>query len=172
MRNLVLFLGISLIVLNISFASEKEENSKTTLFKIGRSKDANEIYYTVKTTSDGNLDLKNPISIHWLKFTKNGAVEPLTNIQNKFAYGVEFLSISPDKANFQFVSYSKRTFSLHKTKAGNFSVFTITNGAEVEVERIFIQIEGGTFWLPKIPKVELHARLPEGGDPVVEIIRP
>lgn len=172
MRTIILFLSLTLIVLNGSFASGKELNKKTALFKIGRSKDANEIYYTVKTTTEGNLDLSEPIGIYWIKFTKNGAVEPLTSIQNTFAYGVKFLNISPGKADFQFVSYSKRIFSLHKTKAGYFSVFTTTNGAEVEVERIFIQIDGGTFWLPKIPKVELHARIPEGGDPVVEIIKP
>lgn len=153
-------------------ASGAKKNDDKTLFKIGRSKDANEIYYTVKTTSEGNLDLSEPIGIYWIKFTKNGAVEPLTSIQNTFAYGVKLLNVSSEKADFQFVSYSKRTFSLHKTKAGNFSVFTTTSGAEVEVERIFIQIDGGTFWLPKIPKVELHARIPEGGDPVVEIIIP
>lgn len=172
MRKTILFISLLFLELNVSFAAETIERSKTTLFKIGRSKDANEIYYTVKTTPDGNLDLKNPIRIYWIKFTKNGVVEPLTSIQNTFAYGVKFLNISQEKAYFQFVSYSKRTFSLHKTKAGNFSVFTTTNGAEVEVERIFIQIDGGTFWLPMIPRVELHARIPEGGEPVVEIIRP
>lgn len=169
----LMFVFSILLVLPINLqaiGTEKADN--TALFKIGRSKDTNEIYYTVKTTPEGNLDLSEPIGIYWIKFTKNGAVEPLTSIQNTFAYGVKFLNISPEKADFQFVSYSKRTFSLHKTKAGNFSVFTTTNGAEVEVERIFIQIDGGTFWLPKIPRVELHARIPEGGDPVVEIIRP
>lgn len=172
MRKMILFISLLFIVLNSSFAAETIEKSKTALFKIGRSKDANEIYYAVKTTLAGSLDLSNPIRIYWIKFTKNGVIEPLTRIQNVFAYGLKFLNLTPEKADFQFVSYSKRTFNLRKTKEGIFKVFTTANGTEVEVERIFIQIEGGTFWLPRIPQVELHARIPGVGDPVVEIIKP
>lgn len=165
-------ISVLLVFSDCILASGAKKNDDKTLFKIGRSKDANEIYYSVKTTSDGSLDLSNPIHIYWIKFTKDGVVEPLTRIQNAFAYGLKFLKLTPEKADFQFVSYANRTFSLRKTKAGNFSVFTTNNGTEVEVERIFIQIDGGTFWLPKIPKVELHSRIPVGGDPLVEIIIP
>ncbi len=169
----LLFVFSILLVLPINIqAIETEKAENTALFKIGRSKDANEIYYTIKTTADGNLDLLYPVNIYWIKNTKGGAIEPLTRIQNTFAYGLKFLKLTTEKADFQFVSYSKRTFSLRKTKTGNFKVFTKANGTEVEVESIFIQIDGGTFWLPKIPKVELHARIPEGGEPVVEIIKP
>ena len=172
MRTIILFISLVSIIFNGSFAAEKEANSNTTLFKIGRNKDANEIYYTVKTSTDGSLDMTNPVKIYWIKFTKDGVIEPLTRIQNTFAYGLKFLNRTPERVDFQFVSYSRRTFSLRKTKEGNFKVFTKANGSEVEVERIFIQIEGGTFWLPKIPQVELHARIPEGGESVVEIIKP
>ena len=78
MRKTIFFISLLFIVFNGSFAAEKIAKSKTALFKIGRSKDANEIYYTVKITPDGNLDLKNPIRIYWIKFTKNGAIEPGT----------------------------------------------------------------------------------------------
>ncbi len=101
-----------------------ELGTSNTLFKIGRNKDANEIYYQVKTTDDGNLDLSEPIHIYWIKFTKNGIIKPLTWRQDNFAYGLKFLEVTPEKADFQFVSYSKRTLSLRKTKDGKFRVFT------------------------------------------------
>lgn len=172
MRKMILFILLTIIAIKSSYASDKELNGNADLFKIGRSKDANEIYYAVRITPDGTLNLSDPIHIYWKKFTKNGAIEPLTRIQCIFAYGLNFLNRSPERADFQFVSYSRRTFSVRKTKNGRFKVFTTANGVEVEVERLFIQIDGGTFWFPKISRVELHARIPETGNPIVEIIRP
>lgn len=172
MRKMILFIILAIIVLHKSEAADFGHGENNSLFKIGRSKDANEIFYVVRTTSKGSLDLSDPVQIYWKKFTKNGVIEPLTRIQCAFAYGLNFLSRSTERADFQFVSYSKRTFSVRKTRDGRFRVFTTANGAEVEVERLFIQIDGGTFWFPKISRVELHARIPEVGVPVVEIIKP
>jgi hypothetical protein len=42
----------------------------------------------------------------------------------------------------------------------------------VQVERIFIQIDGGTFWLPKISSVELHAKDAKTGNTILETINP
>lgn len=169
---MILIVILTIVALYKSYAVDSGRNENATLFKIGRSKDANEIIYVVRTTSEGSLDLSDPVHIYWKKFTKNGVIEPLTGIQCAFAYGLNFLSRSTERADFQFVSYSKRTFSVRKTRDGRFKVFTTANGTEVEVERLFIQIDGGTFWFPKISRVELHARIPDAGEPVVEIIRP
>lgn len=165
---LAVFLAFSLI----SGASISENSNNNSLFKIGRSKDANEIFYEVKTTQNGSLDLKEPIKIYWVKYTKNNAIEPLTMVQQKFAYGLKFLETTQESAEFQFVSYSKRTLSLRKNSHGNYGVFTEVEGKKVELERVFIQIDGGTFWFPKITRVEVHAKKAEAGELVVEVIRP
>ncbi len=155
-----------------SGATGSEISNNNSLFKIGRSKDANEIYYEVKTNPDGSLDIKDPIQIYWIKYTKNNTIEPLTMVQQKFAYGLKFLETTPEKAEFQFVSYSKRTLLLRKNSNGNYGVFTEVDGREMELERVFIQIDGGTFWFPKITRVEVHAKKAEAGELVVEVIRP
>jgi hypothetical protein len=95
--------------------ADSGKTNDNSLFKIGRSKDANEIYYEVKTTPGGLLDIKEPIKIYWIKYTDNNAIEPLTLVQQKFAYGLKFLKVNSESAEFQFVSYSKRTLSLRKT---------------------------------------------------------
>lgn len=162
-----------LIVLSLdSGAADSGNENNNSLFKIGRSKDANEIFYEVKTTPAGTLDLKEPIRIYWIKHTENNVVKPLTLVQQKFAYGLKFMDATPEKADFQFVSYSKRTLQLRKNKNGNFAVFTEVDGAEVELKRVFIQIDGGTFWFPKITQVEVHAKKTEVNELVVEVIRP
>lgn len=149
-----------------------DDSNNSTLFKIGRSKDANEIFYEVKTTADGFLDVDEPIKIYWIKYTKNGKTEPLTKIQKHLAYGLKFLDVTSEKADFQFVSYSKRTLKLQKNANGKYGVFTEVDGVEVELDRVFVQIDGGTFWFPKITRVEVHAKIPKENRLVVEVIRP
>lgn len=175
MKKFIKTIGISaflLVIGLISVAADSDKTNDNSLFKIGRSKDANEIYYEVKTTQDGSLDLKEPIKIYWIKYTNNNAVEPLTIVQQKFAYGLKFLEVTPEKAEFQFVSYAKRTLTLHKNNAGKYGVYTEVEGKPVELERVFIQIDGGTFWFPKITRVEVHAKKAEENELVVEVIRP
>lgn len=175
MKKFIKTIGISaffLVISLISVAADLGNSNSNSLFKIGRSKDANEIYYEVKTTANGSLDLKEPIKIYWIKYTKNNAIEPLTIVQQKFAYGLKFLETTQESAEFQFVSYSKRTLTLRKNNDGNYGVFTEVEGKEVELERVFIQIDGGTFWFPKITRVEVHAKKVEAGELVVEVIRP
>jgi len=165
-------LVILLVFSHITGALGSENSNNNSLFKIGRSKDANQIYYEVKTTPGGTLDEKEPIKIFWIKYTDKNSVEPLTLVQQKFAYGLKFSEITPDKAEFQFVSYSKRTLTLRKNNTGNFAVFTEMEGRQVELERVFIQIDGGTFWFPKITRVEIHGKESIDNELVVEVIRP
>jgi hypothetical protein len=142
------------------------------LFRIARSRDANEIFYTVNPDKNGFLNTENPITIYWLKRTEGNKTESLTWIQNKYAYGLHFLSITPTEAEFQFVSYSKRSFYLRKNKDGNFRVYTFAGETEIEVDKIFVQIDGGSFWFPKVSRVELHARKTECLTEIAEIINP
>jgi hypothetical protein len=85
----------------------------------------------------------------------------------KNAYGVVYLSKSENYAKFRLAAYDKRVFELKKNK---FRVFTISNNKEVEVNRVFIYITGGTFWIPKIPKIELHATLSGTAEKIKEMI--
>lgn len=167
-----IFSAIFLVFRLVSSASDLVNPNSHSLFKIGRSKDANEIFYEVKTTPSGTLDLKEPVKIYWKKYTDNSAIEPLTKIQQHFAYGLKFLEVTAEKAVFQFVSYSKRTLLLRKDNTGKYAVFTEVEGKIVELERVFIQIDGGTFWFPKISRVEVHAKKAEANELVVEVIRP
>lgn len=166
------FLTVLLLLGFVSGAVESGNSSANSLFKIGRSKDANEIFYEVRTTPDGTLNLDEPIKIYWIKYAENSAVEPLTKVQQLFAYGLKFLEVTPEKADFQFVSYAKRTLSLLKNDTGKYVVSTEVDGKNVDLERVFIQIDGGTFWFPKISRVEIYAKKAEAGEPVVEIIIP
>src|SRR5574343_21485 len=162
----------SLLIIGLVFMSMTSSSNVTySLFHIGRSKDANIIKYDIHL-NDGKLDLTNPIKVYWIKNTDGGKVEGLTYTQQKLAYGVKYLSKKADEVKFQFVSYSKRNFYLKKVNGDRFKVITYLDKKGVEVKRIHVQIDGGTFMLPQISYVLLFWRDPFKGDEGVEIIKP
>ena len=150
----VLVLTFGLLVVGFSSTT-----SSSSLFSIVRSKDANEIFYTINLDNSNKLNTENPINVYWLKRTENNKVEPLSWIQNRFAYGIVYLSKSENYAKFRFAAYDKRVFELKKNNHNEFKVYTISENKEVEVNRIYIYITGGTFWIPEIPKVELFTTI-------------
>jgi len=79
------------------------------------------------------------------------------------------------KANeweFHFVSYAKQKFTLRQTGDDLFKVYTRYNNKEIEVTRIFVQIEGGSFWVPSIPYVMLTGVDIHTGRKITETIIP
>ncbi|MBE0663360.1 MAG: DUF4833 domain-containing protein [Bacteroidales bacterium] len=133
----------------------KEPDNSSALFQIGRSRDANEIHYVASLDCEGNLVAENPVDIYWIRHTEGGRREPLTWVQNKYAYGIKYLEISSQKAVFQFVSYPSRTFSIQKSDQGRYNVYTSFENRKFALTRIFVQIENGSFWFPQITRVEL-----------------
>ena len=168
MKRFSLFILIGLFFCLTAFNPEQQKTQ--LLFKIERSKDANQIFYTVNTDEAGNLDY-NPITIFWIKKTKKNRIEPLTWIQKKYAYGLKYLQCDNKCALFQFVSYDKANFILKKTDQ-EYKVYTKMNDRVLEVERIYVHIDGGTFWVPNITQVELFAQDLKTGEAVVESIQP
>lgn len=173
MKNILTYTSILVyFFLNTSFVSIQKKIDNTNLFTIERNRDANQIFYNVNTTSDNILDVNKPINIYWVKHTDNSKVEALTWVQNKYAYGIDYKSITESEVRFSFVSYEKRIMVLKKGKDGIFHVFTTVNGTEVILNKIFVQIDGGTFWFPKIPKIELHVQDPISKQHLIETIKP
>jgi len=170
---MLLILLVSEIYGSVS-AGNSDNNREYGLFKIGRSRDPNEIIYSLNFDQAGKPDKSNPIEIYWIKRTNNNKVEPLTWIQSKYAYGIKIINElkNEDEIYFQFVSYDKRTFILKKNEENCYKVFTVSGGREVEVSSIFIQIDGGSFWLPYVSRVELHIKEPGSGKLAMETINP
>ena len=173
MKNIFMYIFILFCSLfsTSSWGSQKTVDG-TNLFVIERNRDTNQIYYDVHTTSANELDVNNPINIYWIKHTDNSNVEPLTWVQNKYAYGIDYESISVDEVRFSFVSYKERIMTLKKGRDGIFHVYTTVNDTEVILNKIFVQIDGGSFWFPKIPKIELHVQYPISKIRLIETVKP
>jgi hypothetical protein len=171
--------GLSAVIIWIMSSSfivnEKTDYESQLLFKINRSRDSNEICYAININQNGSVNTENPIRPFWIKKTENNKIEPLTWIQNHYAYGIKVLDSEVRQKNawqFQFVSYAKRTFELRHLGNNRFKVFTILNNKEIEVTRIFVQIDGGSFWVPSVPYVKLIGFEPLTGKEITETIKP
>ena len=92
---LLILLSVVLFGFN-TIESDASINPFSALFKIERSKDNNQIFYDVNITNTGELDNKNPIKIYWRRNTEGGIIKPLTWIQQKYAYGLDFLKVDQD----------------------------------------------------------------------------
>ncbi|MBA3901699.1 MAG: DUF4833 domain-containing protein [Bacteroidetes bacterium] len=140
--------------------------------KIGRSIDKNEIHYFIQLDKDGLLLKNNPIELYWINNEDKGQVESINWIKKKFGYGLKYLKNEKQEAVFHFVSYPKRQLMVKKSLSGDYKIFTASNGLTVEISSIFIHIDGGTFWLPNVTKVELHAMDINSKKSIIEIIYP
>lgn len=149
---------LALVVLS-SFAPENPDvgEREQILFKINRSRDADEIWYIVNLDKTGVPNHEAPIKAYWVRKTGNNEIEPLTWIQNKYAYGVRVIQSYNEQRQslkFRFVSYEGQTFELRKMANGKFKVITSIENKVLVVSRIFVQIDGDSFWEPSVPYVK------------------
>jgi hypothetical protein len=162
------FLWLAMWLIGSSFTPGVSSpcNSPDCLFKISRSRDANEIWYALNFKSDGSLNNDSPVRAFWVKKTDGNRTEPLTWVQNRYAYDVELLGNTENKPNsiqFRFVSYTKHSFEFRQSGENRYKVFTKSNNKEIEVTRIFVQIDGGSFWGPSVPFVKLIGKESQTG---------
>lgn len=168
--NSITFIGSFLLTPLLLLASGPENDE--ILFHVFRSRDADKIFYQVNLDNEGNLIAGDPVKIFWVRQTQNNQKEPLTWVQNKYAYGLQFLEVDQHFAIFRFVSFPDKTFVLQKDNEGMFRVFTICGEREMIVNSLFIHFDNDSFWFPKIKRVELHATEVNTQSLIVEYIEP
>ncbi len=155
----------------ISENLEKEDNVSIPLLKIGRSVDKNEAHYFVNIDKDNKINENEPIKILWKNNQKNGQYEKINWIKKKFAYGIKHRKIGSDEIEFNFVALNSRKFYLKKNLKNEFAIFAKNEGSEVLLQRIFVFIEGGSFWKPNVTKVELAGMEMDNATEYLEILK-
>jgi hypothetical protein len=141
------------------------------LFYVQRSPNANTIIYELNE-HDGKLDTEAPIHVYWLRYGDKGQKEELSYIQRKFAYGLTFKPKANDQYDVRFVSYKKFPLTLMKAGDGKYHIFATIDQKEMILSRIFIKIEGGSFWIPNVVYVELKGTDPSTGREITERFKP
>jgi hypothetical protein len=168
-----LIIGITSLFLAYSTIADGQTNLLNYhLFKIDRSKDKNVVLYDINLTETGQLHSKKPITYYWVKNEKKGNIEALTWIQKKYAYGLNYIAITNEFATFQFVSYDKLTFTLKKANDKKYHIFTKFDDVLVKIKYVFVQIDGGTFWIPNVTEVKIYATEVKTGKETIKTIYP
>ena len=145
--------------------------TENSLFYVQRSKNTNAIVYDVNRLPDGTPDPLNPIHIYWIRYASDSTKEELSYIQQKYAYGLVSRPYNGQKNAYvmQFVSYDKKNFYLLPTSTPKkYAAFTNINGKLSELKKVFIMLNGGTFWFPTIEYIELIGKDPATQQTITE----
>ncbi|MBB5637875.1 phosphatidylglycerophosphate synthase [Pedobacter cryoconitis] len=126
------------------------------LFYVQRDPNTNTIICELNVNAKGQVDKDNPVHVYWIRYTEDESRKELGYIQRKFAYGIESKALPNDQFELRFVSHKKLPLYLSKDEDDKkYHVYVTVNNKKIQVERIFLRIEGGSFWLPNVKYVEI-----------------
>lgn len=125
------------------------------LFYLQRDPNLNTIICELNVDDKGIVNKSDPVNVYWIRYEENKEKKELGYIQRKFAYGIVSKNIGNDQYELRFVSHKKLPMYLQKDENKKYHVYVTVNNKKIEIERIFLRIEGGSFWLPNVKYVEI-----------------
>jgi hypothetical protein len=127
------------------------------LFYLQRTSNKNTIVCDLNMVN-GILNKAEPVHVYWIRYSDQGQRQELSYIQRTFAYGIQAKALNDGNGyEMHFVSSKKHPFYLVKSATDNrYNVYTMLNSKKVILKRIFIKINGGSFWMPKVEYVEIR----------------
>lgn len=146
--------------------------SNQLLFYVQRSSNVNTIIYDLNLSSDGKPDLDEPVKAYWIRYAEDGHKKDLSYIQRKFAYGLTAKPLDNGNYDIRFVSYKKFPLTLMRAGDGKYHIFALIAQKQIMLNRIFVKIDGGSFWLPNVSYVEVKGSDPITGREIVERFKP
>ena len=139
------------------------------LFYLQRDPNSNTVIYQLNVNAAGRLDEDEPVRVFWIRYAEQSQRKDLNFIQRKFAYGLSAKKIATDKYELKFAAYDKVRFYLMKSGADNtFHVYATIASKQVVLTRVYLRIEGGTFWVPNVKYIEFKGWNAATREPVVE----
>ncbi len=145
------------------------------LFYVQRNKNTNAIVYETNLLENGSLNPENPVHVFWLRYSEDSTAAELSFIQRNYAYGLDSKPLigKPGQFVLNFVSYEKKKFYLIPVGDDkNYQAFTFINGKMAILDRVFIRLNGGTFWFPVVEDIEMMGRDPQTNQVVIEHFKP
>ena len=143
------------------------------LFYLQRDPNTNTVIYQLNVDRTGHLNEDEPVNVFWLRYDEQGQRQDLNFIQRKFAYGLSAEKLATDKYELKFAAYRKVRFYLLRSAVDRaFHVYATINGKQLQLERVFLRIEGGTFWVPNVKYIEFKGLNTTTREPAVERVVP
>ncbi len=130
--------------------------NQNQLFYIQRTHNFNTIVCELNLSDRGALDMSDPVHVFWIRYTENQKRAELSFIQRTFAYGVKSKALPNGSFELRFVSYKKYPLLLKKSATDNkYHVYSTIGQRQAILSRIFIKINGGSFWSPNVEYIEV-----------------
>ncbi|MCF6357656.1 MAG: DUF4833 domain-containing protein [Draconibacterium sp.] len=118
------------------------------LFFIERNLNKNRVVYKANFDSDGTLQTKDPIKIHWIMHEENGESESLNYMEKKIAYGITCVQENSSKSvfNVKLVADETHSFILKQIAPFEAQLTTVIKGVTVKLTRLFINADNSSYW--------------------------
>ncbi len=143
------------------------------LFYLQRTANTNTIVCELNVDPRGKLNEDNPVHVFWIRYPEGGMRKELNYIQKIFAYGIKAQPQGNGMYKLHFVSYRKQSLYLKQSPKDNkYHVFATINQRQALLNRIFIKVDGGSFWSPNIVYMEMKGVDPVTGKEMVERFKP
>ncbi|MEO6304116.1 MAG: DUF4833 domain-containing protein [Bacteroidia bacterium] len=171
---ILIFCNLALIKLN-SQTAYPIPNNRFVLFYIQRSLDINTIVYEINYNKDSTINISKPIKVFWIKYAEKGQKESLSGLQKKYAYGLTSKLTDSKKKWFKIKlkAYSKvDIYIMNSENNKNYQAYLTINGQLARLTKIFINIDGGSFWKPNVTYIELSGQNIATSEEVTEKIKP
>ena len=170
MRWFVILLSSLIFILASWSASALYSSKSDHLFFIERSKNRKIVQYDVRLTQDDDILDSDPLSVYWV--LENGTLRDLTQIQRRFAYGIDsYKKLDKNKFRVTFVALKEREVTVEKSE-GSFRAIAAINGKPSILERIYVESRERWTGLPQVVYVDLFGHTKETGSPVSERMVP
>jgi len=167
----IVFAAVLLFTLHASAASVVDsfpvpKPSPKQLFYLQRSTNSNTIICDLNTDAKGQVIQDNPVHVYWIRYDEGGEKKELSYIQETFAYGIKHELLSNGAYKLHFVSYKKQVFYLKRSPKDNqYKMYFVLNNKEFVLQKLFVRIDGGTFWLPNVVYMEIIGKDEYSGTP-------
>jgi phosphatidylglycerophosphate synthase len=143
------------------------------LFYLQRTTNTNTIVCELNLDNTGKLNEESPVHVFWIRFPEGGIRKELSYIQRVFAYGIKSTPQGNGAYRLHFVSYRKQSLTLMPSPKDNkYHVYATINRKQALLNRIFVKVDGGTFWSPNVVYMEMKGTDPVTGKELVERFKP
>ncbi|WP_276088534.1 DUF4833 domain-containing protein [Pedobacter sp. JY14-1] len=142
------------------------------LFYLQRDPNTNTVIYELNIGGDGKTDNGQPVKAYWIRYADGGKHQDLSYIQRKFAYGVQTKKLGDDHYEVRLVSHKKLPIYVQRSVLDKkMHAYVTVNNKKLRIDRVFVRIEGGSFWLPNVHYVEISGYLGDTETAVTERIK-
>jgi hypothetical protein len=179
LRSVLIIVVMILVLSQISYAQNLVNQSAlptskgcNPLFFLQRDPDANTVVYELNYNTDGTLQQNSPIKGSWIRYEDNQKFRELSPLEKTFAYGIQSKPIGDDEYEIRLLAYKKMAMYLKRSETDNkYHIYIKDEGKNLLLKRVFIRVNGGSFWFPKVQYIDLITTNSTTGMEILKRIR-